>query len=461
MRKGLRGGLLPIALHLLALVPSLRAQAPFPAPGADPAGKVLDENGKPIAGANVELRVDLEGEGTWANAIAQVLSATPLPEAISDKDGDYVLPLTPFQRSLGALGEGSFWLVVRKPGRRTWTEPLPYGLRGYLGSRVVLPNLPEPDPLLGVPWPPVVPATKPNEDGFQTLASAVVLPKTTTRRPGPPVLPAVEGTTKLVMTVKDSDGKPVPGAILRFSDGWFAKCRAVGAQPWVSDENGVVTIDGFGKASGKCAAIAEGFAAKVTNFAVGDEDKKEVTLALERTRLFSVTLVDASGTPIPFASLSGAVAGAAVRAQLRNQSDSLGRVRVELPATERATLYAAPILNAVNVGPESAEAFDVQGATLETWFVRTAPVRGWTYSFRTQRQSLTRSNNRVLSAGVDALLVRAPVAGTTKLELRGGTTPPVTIDETGGRAFDIAGHTIRVFDLRLPPDTQPTSRKER
>ena len=114
---------------------------PFPKPGSDPSGRVVDERGKPIVGARVELVEHGDPGRTWQRAIDQVLRQAPLPFAISDRDGEYVLPLTREQRRLGAGGEGSFTLHIEKDGYAEWDEPLPMGISGYLGSHAVLRQL--------------------------------------------------------------------------------------------------------------------------------------------------------------------------------------------------------------------------------------------------------------------------------------------------------------------------------
>ena len=130
---------------MLSLVWLALVQDPFPRPGADPTGVVIDEQGKKIVGATVELVRDAHVPDTWSLSIDQVLRQNPLPRGITNKDGEFVLPLTRDQRRLGAAGEGRFALIVRKDGYQRWCEPLSQGLAGYLGSRVLLRTLRDDD----------------------------------------------------------------------------------------------------------------------------------------------------------------------------------------------------------------------------------------------------------------------------------------------------------------------------
>lgn len=128
---------------LLALL--LVAQDPFPRPGADATGIVIDEKGQPIAGARITVRRRPGAESQWNEAIDRVLAVTPIPSVTSARDGEFVLPLNRDHRRLGLAGEAKFVVTVEKPGFQTWNEPLPYGLWGWLGSRVVLRELRQSD----------------------------------------------------------------------------------------------------------------------------------------------------------------------------------------------------------------------------------------------------------------------------------------------------------------------------
>ena len=125
-------------LALLTASPSAQ-EVSFPAPGADPTGKVVDEQGKPIAGARVSFVHDAEASSPWRWAVAQVLASAPLPAAVSDRDGEFVLPLTREQRRLGS--EAAFTLHIERDGYVEWREPLRSGLWGYLGTRATLRRL--------------------------------------------------------------------------------------------------------------------------------------------------------------------------------------------------------------------------------------------------------------------------------------------------------------------------------
>lgn len=82
---------------LLSLV--LGFQEPFPRADADPEGTVVDELGAPVAGAEVALLGEFSDQG-FGLAMAQILARHPLPVTRADRDGHFVLPLTPEQRSL-------------------------------------------------------------------------------------------------------------------------------------------------------------------------------------------------------------------------------------------------------------------------------------------------------------------------------------------------------------------------
>lgn len=128
-----------LPLTCLVLTAVLAAQDPaFPPLGADPTGKVVDEDGKAIPGAKVTVVWDAAASAPWRWSIAQVLAHAPLPSALSDGDGEFVLPLTREQRRLGGANEGAFALRIEKDGYVEWIEPLPLGLWGFLGTRATL-----------------------------------------------------------------------------------------------------------------------------------------------------------------------------------------------------------------------------------------------------------------------------------------------------------------------------------
>jgi len=102
-----------------------------------PAGSVTETDGKPIHGARVWVRVEATG-CQYPRARRQIRQKQRLPVVFTSRDGSFVLPLTRAQRLLSTPIDGYFSLVVEKAGYQTWIEPMGGGLRGYLGSRVVL-----------------------------------------------------------------------------------------------------------------------------------------------------------------------------------------------------------------------------------------------------------------------------------------------------------------------------------
>lgn len=97
-------------------------------------GTVQDQAGTAIHGAEVRLAFQ-PSPRVWRD---RLLQDQPLPRVRSGRDGEFFLPLTPQQRRLDRELGGVAVLVVEKPGFHPWIEPLSEGLRGYLGSRVVL-----------------------------------------------------------------------------------------------------------------------------------------------------------------------------------------------------------------------------------------------------------------------------------------------------------------------------------
>jgi hypothetical protein len=135
-----------LTTHLLAIAGlAIAATAQKPSgtkqPGFEttrpPRGTIHDTDGVPIGGATVQFRV---GRGSvdsmeWRDSI---LRTRPLPRVRSSKDGEFFVPLTGIHRLFTATTAGRISLVVEKAGYHPWIEPLSAGLRGYLGSRVVL-----------------------------------------------------------------------------------------------------------------------------------------------------------------------------------------------------------------------------------------------------------------------------------------------------------------------------------
>ncbi len=109
-----------------------------------PRGTVADLKGAPIGGASVYFRTE---RGTldamqWRDTI---LRTTTLPRVRSSKDGEFFVPLTHLHRLFSPTSAGRISLVVEKEGYHSWIEPLTVGLRGYLGSKVVLRPIVEAD----------------------------------------------------------------------------------------------------------------------------------------------------------------------------------------------------------------------------------------------------------------------------------------------------------------------------
>ena len=109
-----------------------------------PRGTVADPKGAPIGGASVYFKTQ---RGTldamqWRDTI---LRTTTLPRVRSSKDGEFFVPLTHLHRLFSPTSAGRISLVVEKEGYHSWIEPLTAGLRGYLGSKVVLRPIVEAD----------------------------------------------------------------------------------------------------------------------------------------------------------------------------------------------------------------------------------------------------------------------------------------------------------------------------
>ena len=190
----------------LTAIAAAPAQSAFPAPDADPAGRVVDTKGAPIVGATIT--VEAHGDLTYVPAT--------LPNTRSGKDGHFVLPLTPELRALGTGDGARIELVVRGNGYGPWREVLGQGLLGYLGSRVVLRALAADDPLASLPWPPALPPG-------QTLA-----------RPGAPEPPPAPASRPggepgmLQLSVLDERGAPAPGVVIRLPRGLVSVTDANG-----------------------------------------------------------------------------------------------------------------------------------------------------------------------------------------------------------------------------------------
>jgi hypothetical protein len=307
----------------------LSTQDPVPRPDADPEGTVVDERGAAIAGATVEILGEFPADSLFARATAQILTRTPLPATRSDKDGHFVLPLSAEQRLLGAwLGSGDeeLWLVVRKDGHLTWREPLSTGLRGYLGSRVVLPALPAAGRFAALPWPPVQTfSAKSHTTGFCAIPAAA---PALTRRPPPAGTAGSRGGSRLVVRVRDDEGHAVAHAHLKLANPFF-EAASVAARPAVTDAAGVYMVDEVPEAalaSQELLVSAPGYpfgqplerACKREGVAV----TLDVTIESKETQRYLT--VDAQGAPVPFTPVLAEYGGRnALRTVL---SDSCGRL---------------------------------------------------------------------------------------------------------------------------------------
>ncbi len=102
-----------------------------------PRGTVRDTDGQPLSGAVVQFRVERDSLDAvhWRN---HVLRRQPLPQVRTSRDGEFFLPLTAMHRLFTRQTAGQISLVVEKAGYHPWIEPLTLGLRGYLGSEVLL-----------------------------------------------------------------------------------------------------------------------------------------------------------------------------------------------------------------------------------------------------------------------------------------------------------------------------------
>lgn len=130
-----RPSILPVALltTLLTGLASARLEA-------QRRGEVVDEGGKPIAGAHVRVEVvALARTSTLAlDHTLDVLARAPLTGISTDTAGRFELNLTPAHRRLGTGFEPPLVLVIEARGFDPWREPLAFGLAGFRGTRAVL-----------------------------------------------------------------------------------------------------------------------------------------------------------------------------------------------------------------------------------------------------------------------------------------------------------------------------------
>jgi hypothetical protein len=339
--------LLAPSVSFHALVAAVLAQTPpFPRPGEDPTGVVLDAHAQPIAGATVALMAETDPNAPFARAIGALLQRTPLPEVPAGTDGSFVLPLTAAQRALGAAGEGRFWLVVRKAGYHDWREPLPQGIAGYLGSRVIVRPARPDDPLAKVPWPPSPAAL----GTFRAMAmwwpTSAPPPGHDVDRRGPRASdqradPASVGAATLrahTLRVARAGGQPVAAASLLFGNSCLEHHGS--SLPETTDEDGLAAVrlpDG----DHDVRIAAAGFLPVVVKFTVGDLRPAQTPCTLTHAELADVLAVDGDDRPVPFVRLdlvphdlhSGIDRSLAVLA------DSLGRARVPLSGRDAYFAY--------------------------------------------------------------------------------------------------------------------------
>ncbi|MEZ5964821.1 MAG: carboxypeptidase-like regulatory domain-containing protein [Planctomycetota bacterium] len=313
---------------------------PFPPAGSDPTGMVLDEAGQPIAGAVVELLASADPNEPFACAIGAVLRRTPLPRLPAQRDGTFVLPLTGEQRQLGAAGEGRFWLRVQAEGYLAWLEPLPEGLAGYLGSRVILRPAAADDPFAAVPWPPSPIAL----GTFKAMAMWCPLPATAPaidRRGPADASPAAPSSTDAPcrehrLRCTDETGRPIADADLLFDNSCFA---ADASLPAATDATGSARLR-LPAGEHRVRVRAADFLARVCTFTTDDDDESTSTFVLARGEVVDVQAIDTNGRPVPFTTLG--FVPYETQADLpadRKLTDSCGRVRTMVPGRELYFVY--------------------------------------------------------------------------------------------------------------------------
>jgi hypothetical protein len=412
---------LTITLLLLASV-----QDPFPQPGAEPVGVVLDETGRPVASARVALRWDAERSKPWSKSIEQVLQRTPLPSTLTNRDGEFALALTNDQRSLGSAGEGCFWLQVEHPGFQRWCEPLTNGLPGWLGSRVVLHTLTpgdrvevrvlraprdarlevrrlserDPDPGVDAAVPAsgvvavdlsLVPTPKPTLSANELLplgyrARLVAPDRTGAWRPFEPGRewdpgelrprrvepePGPRRTDSVRISVTDEDGKPIERARVLLHDGAFFRSGPL-PPPFATGVDGQVRIDGLRTNEVVLRVIAPGFFP--AELPARADDERELTLQRART----VRLATLAGNdPVPFTRLHWQVerpAAQALALQARTiATDSLGRACLAVPAGARVFVWVSTSLRMARVELEVREVVERAEADILAWSIVLVP----------------------------------------------------------------------------------------
>jgi hypothetical protein len=359
------------ALALASIVSAsiVRAQE-LPDPRADPTGTVGDEEGKPIAGARVSLRWVVNARDPLRStefeaAVGQVVRAYPLPGCVSGPDGGFVLPLMRDQKRLGWDDGQLFVLVVAKPGYQRWCECLPLGLRGYLGSRVVLRALRDADRLrfsVRDPRPGMtlrvvrtVDAARYGGDGDEgetvPVPASGVVDVTFPLVPCPPTFtPSLDGSglswlgLRAAVELGGVAGKSIcvdPAAVneIAFGEPRAARgpaeprppecvrlevkvedargrpvvgagvrltgsCAAPGTfdgRPPVTDAAGVVAIARVARGGHRMLVLAEGFAARYVPFETAAEEVTRLRAVLEESEPLRVRIVAGAGKPCAFA----------------------------------------------------------------------------------------------------------------------------------------------------------------
>jgi len=316
---------------MLILLAALLVQDPFPKPGHDPEGVVLDELGKPIAGAVVEVLGEFPN-GPFSRAVHQVLGRTPLPRVTTDAEGRFVMPLSASQRSLGTwsgAGHEVLWLVASKPGTRTWREPLTAGLRDYFGSRVVLPTLAAAEALQGLPWPPLIP---PGQGAPADIIAQVGRRETRplARAPVAPVIASVRGTLQLRVRVMRQGGVALPHAWLWLSNSFLEAAEIARARAQ-TDERGNFEVDHVPESAteGELEVLGENGEAfhvvEKRRSVAGDRINLEIVVASIELR--PCRTIGGLGEVVPFAPVLVAHGGPGRYCTLL--SDSVGRLMLE------------------------------------------------------------------------------------------------------------------------------------
>lgn len=320
------------------------AQAPqelaFPEPEGFPEGVVLDSRGRAVAGASVSLAMDPRQGGAWSRAVADRMARVPLPEAVSQADGTFVLPVLPEMRPLGGAAIGwntptgpLLWLIVDADGFLPWREPLWQGLAGYMGSRVVLRPDREGDPFRDVPWPPALaPMSYPwwNLDAPHPAESA--------RRRSPDVGPLPARDVRAVtLELRDEAGRALPRAEILFSDSAYA---LGGSLPLRTNAEGRADLE-LPVGEHWLRVQSAGVTTWPQRFEVGAVSER-LTLSLPTGEWVDAVAADRDGRTVPFVevpvvSLSQGPAGG--MPPFTVWSESLGRLRFNVREAEAYIVY--------------------------------------------------------------------------------------------------------------------------